>query len=402
MSYEQAIGLAASSIVAILALQNIAQRNTYVICLVAIVWYWTSAEWAAVTKDILHELQHAVLYPSTSIWLTFLPQVFSFVLVQILALIAGVDICKGMCFIRASCSVGFGTWHLAGSAYFFGQLFTVAALALDAPSVVFVVKAIEPLTTALLAIPLLNQIFNLRLFLAILVACTGIMITAMAAHGGFNQIHHSRAEMSIVLSMLANVGFSSRACVAKRALAFESKEPLEAYGKLTVTATQSGFGLLLLWLFLAQSVLDERDMMSLLRHLSFNPGAWFTVCLTYFLYQACSIYLLSCFLVETHALLVALKHIFVVILASLLTGAVFNVHMTIGLSLVVAGVSWYLSSPASEDDAEKESILPTKDTKAVSEASSESVREVQQVSSWLIAVVASVVVLGTVLPLWRL
>lgn len=88
------------------------------------------------------------------------------------------------------------------------------------------------------------------------------------------------------------------------------------------------------------------------------------------------------------------------VLASLLTGAVFNVHMTIGLSLVVAGVSWYLSSPASEEDAEKESILPTRDTKA--EASYESVREVQQVSSWLIAAVASVIVLGTVLPLWRL
>ena len=82
-------------------------------------------------QDILHELQHAVLYPSTSIWLTFLPQalhhsaapfgrtigrcrklliwciwpcppqalqVFSFVLVQILALLAGVDICKGRVF----------------------------------------------------------------------------------------------------------------------------------------------------------------------------------------------------------------------------------------------------------------------------------------------------------------
>ena len=69
-------------------------------------------------QDILHELQHAVLYPSTSIWLTFLPQallhsdpfgrtigrcpqalqVFSFVLVQILALLAGVDICKGRTF----------------------------------------------------------------------------------------------------------------------------------------------------------------------------------------------------------------------------------------------------------------------------------------------------------------
>eukprot|EP00435_Cladocopium_sp_Y103_P004866 s262_g1.t1 len=283
MFYDQAIGLAASSIVVTLALQNIVQRNTYV--------------------------------------------------------------------SPGHTSVGFGIWHLAGAAYFFGQLFTVAALALDAPSVVFVVKAIEPLTTALLAIPLLNQAFNLRLLgIAglsdlLVLACIGIMITAMAAHGGFKKIHYSRAYLSIVLSMLANVGFSSRACVAKRALAFESKEPLEAYGKLTVTATQSGLVLLLLWLFLAQSVLDDDDMMSLLRHLSFNPGAW------------------SWFLVETHALLVALKHIFVVILATLLTGAVFNVHMAIGLALVIAGVSWYLSSPASEKDAEK---APQKEAGALS------------------------------------
>lgn len=385
MTFDTIVGLAISSLAVTLALQKVVSRhNNLMICLVAIVWYWTSALWAAVTKEIHVELEHAVLYPSTSIWLTFVPQALSYVLVQIFALVAGVDICKGMSIF------GSGIWQLAGSAYFFGQLFTVAALALDAPSIVFVVKAIEPLSTALLAIPLLSQTFNLRLFLSILVACSGIMITAMAAHGGFSGIHYSSVYLAMVLGMLANVGFSTRACVAKRALVFESKDPLEAYGKLTVAATQSGFVLLVLWLFVGRSFLDDNGMMSFLQHVCSNPGAWCTVSLTYFLYQGSSIFLLNCFYVETHALLVALKHVFVVVLASMLTGAVLNPQMILGLLLVSGGVCWYLSS--TEEASEKEPLLPTK-ADAVSE---------HTVSYLLVSVVTSVIVLGTALPLWRL
>ncbi|CAJ1331167.1 unnamed protein product [Effrenium voratum] len=236
-----------------------------------------------------------------------------------------------------------GIWQLAGAAYFFGQLFTVAALALDAPSIIFVVKAIEPLSTALLAVPLLKQSFNLRLFMAILVACTGIMITAWAAHGGMERAHQSHVYLAMALGMLANVGFSSRACVAKRALAFESSEPLEAYGKLTLAATQSGSVLLLLWLLLGHAVLGDAAVDGVLRHLLSRPGPWFVASFTYFLYQSASILLLSCFLVETHALLVALKHVFVVVLASLMTGAVLNSEMVAGLAIVCAGVAWYLA-----------------------------------------------------------
>lgn len=46
---------------------------------------------------------------------------------------------------------------------------------------------------------------------------------------------------------------------------------------------------------------------SILQHLQELPGAWLTASLTYFLYQGASMLLLSYFLVETHALLVALK-----------------------------------------------------------------------------------------------
>lgn len=390
LSYDTAIGLALSFLVVTFALQNfIDRRSTVTIGLVATIWYWTSALWAAVTKEILNDLQQVVVYPSTSVWLTFLPQALSYVLVQALAILFGLDLCTGTCFREMRRNLGM--WQMAGAAYFFGQLFTVAALALDAPSLVFVVKAIEPLSTALLAIPVLHQTFNVRLFLAILVACVGIMITAAASHGGFNGVHYSSAYMSMTLGMLANIGFSARACVAKRALVFDSNEPLEAYGMCTVFATQSGVVLLLVWLILGRCILNNAgDMTSILQHLSQRPGAWLTASLTYFLYQGSSILLLSCFKVETHALLVALKHVFVVVLASLITGAVLNPPMILGLLLVSLGVCWYLSSPEDED-SEKEPILPTKADGLE-----------QSVSYPLIAVVISVVGLGTFLPLWHL
>ncbi|CAE7280109.1 MOK [Symbiodinium microadriaticum] len=362
-----------------------AQAN--MILLLSAVWYWTSAVWAAVTKDILAELGAALVYPSTSIWLTFVPQALTYFLVQIFAWLAGLNIFEGT-FTRSKSGMSFGTWQLAGSAYFYGQLFTVAALALDAPSIVFVVKAIEPLSTALLAIPVLRQSFQPQLFLAIVVACSGIMITAWAAHGGSSVVQSGSAYVAMCMGMLANIGFSCRACVAKRALVFESNHPLQAFGKLTVSATQSGTVLLVLWLLLGRMLPNHEAATSLIMHLCHRPGAWFTAALTYFLYQSSSLLLLNCFLVETHALLVALKHVFVVVIASLMTGAVLNEYMVLGLILVCTGVCWYLtdSSPAK---SEQEPILPKvgQDT------------ESHEVPWSLVSIVLSVVVMGTLTPL---
>ena len=168
------------------------------------------------------------------------------------------------------------------------------------------VKSVEPLSTACLAIPVLKQRFNLRLLLAILVACSGIMITASAAHGGVQQLSASKAYLSMGLGMMANVGFSSRACVAKRFLSKDQKV-LEAYGKLSLKATQSGSVLLLLWLLMGRCLAYDSDILDILEQLQRLPTAWLTTSLTYFLYQAASMLLLNYFLVETHALLVALK-----------------------------------------------------------------------------------------------
>ncbi|CAE7347456.1 MOK, partial [Symbiodinium necroappetens] len=241
ISIRTGVGLAASFLVIALALRDVLRPkgSAVVILMLSAVWYWTSAVWAAVTKDILAELGAALVYPSTSIWLTFVPQALTYFLVQIFAWLAGLNIFEGT-FTRSKSGMSFGTWQLAGSAYFYGQLFTVAALALDAPSIVFVVKAIEPLSTALLAIPVLRQSFQPQLFLAIVVACSGIMITAWAAHGGSSVVQSGSAYVAMCMGMLANIGFSCRACVAKRALVFESNHPLQAFGKLTVSATQSG------------------------------------------------------------------------------------------------------------------------------------------------------------------
>ena len=71
---ETALGLVASSLVVSSALLGLLpRRHRLVVFLLAAVWYWTSALWAAVSKEILGSLRHAV-YPSSSLWLTFLPQ----------------------------------------------------------------------------------------------------------------------------------------------------------------------------------------------------------------------------------------------------------------------------------------------------------------------------------------
>jgi len=393
VSNNTGIGLAVSFLVIALALRDVVRPkgNTVAIILLSAVWYWTSAVWAAVTKDILAELGEALVYPSTSIWLTYIPQALTYFLVQLFAWLAGLNIFEGT-FTRSKTGMSFGTWQLAGSAYFYGQLFTVAALALDAPSIVFVVKAIEPLSTALLAIPVLRQSFQPQLFLAIIVACSGIMLTAWAAHGGSSMVHSGSAYIAMGMGMFANIGFSCRACVAKRALIFENNHPLQAFGKLTVAATQSGTVLLLFWLMLGRTLPNHEATSSLLLHLCHRPAAWFTAALTYFLYQSSSLLLLNCFLVETHALLVALKHVFVVVLASLMTGAVLNEFMILGLILVCTGVCWYLTD-SRDKESEKEPILPQTQSKEV---------ESHEVPLSLVTVVLTVVVLGTLTPFLQL
>merc|ERR550514_522623 len=75
----------------------------------------------------------------------------------------------------------------------------------------------------------------------------------------------------------------------------------------------------------------------------FNPLSWFTMCLSYLLYQCCSIVVLSSLAVESHALLVALKHLVVVLLASIWLQDALSFRILIGTFLAGLGVWIYIS-----------------------------------------------------------
>lgn len=359
------------------------------------------------------QLSGSILYPSTSIWLTFLPQAFSSVCVQLFAMIGGTSLIEGTVVpANSGQSVCFGTWQLAGAAFFFGQLFTVESLGLNSPSVVFAVKAIEPLSTAVLALPVLKKRLNVQLFMAIIVACMGISVTAYAGASNSGDLARtsgqSATHLAIALAILANMGYSSRSCVLKKALGNRDMHPLESFGKITITASQVGIFLVVLWAVIGEWLFHPASFRDIIFELHLRPTAWFAASVSYFLYQAASVLLLNCLLVETHSLLVALKHVFVVVLASVMTHHAVNATMIGGLLTVCAGVCWYAHSqnskgrgetsaedPPETDVYEDSPLLPQNTNKKPHDDSS-------KLPVVLCGVVSIVVIAGSLTPLFQL
>jgi drug/metabolite transporter (DMT)-like permease len=327
------------------------------------IWFWTSAEWAAATKVLEKELQSegVSLHPSTSLWLTLIPQLVSGAFCHLIAMSRGVNLNEGTLWRTPGEGLGRQAWHTAGAAYYFGQLLTVEALSLGAPSVAFTVKAIEPLTTATLAIPTLGKSWQPRLFAAIAVSCGGIVLTVWSSHGG-HMGDGSSASLAVLFALLANLGFSCRACIVKKAFEHGERDPLEAFGRVTTTGALHGVALLGAWmaLRLALAVPSGAQVEGVCQSMAARPGTWAIMSVTYFLYQCSSLLILDCIQVESHALLVATKHIFVVILASLLTGATLGLTSMIGVGIASVGVLLYTTSPGQPATAEKVPARPEK------------------------------------------
>mmetsp|Transcript_57366 Transcript_57366/g.167947 ORF Transcript_57366/g.167947 Transcript_57366/m.167947 type:complete len:395 (+) Transcript_57366:61-1245(+) len=319
-------------------------------------WYVATSIWAANTKKIQKGFvaEGVHLFPSASFWLTLLPQVLSCVCITTVALFKRLttkDSSEGS--TGSLCHI---SWYAAGAGFFFGQLFTVDGLGAGAPGLVFGVKVLEPLSTSLLAIPVLGQRLNARLLAAVLVACAGIVVCVLGAHRG-SQLSGDLAEWKVVLcAALANLGFSSRACVMKQAYSQRKISPLDTFWAVNVFSTVCGILMLAAWLlYLAWG--PHRDVSSsVLQELAREPWHWFSASFCYFLYQCASILLLDCLMVETHALLVAMKHIFVVILASVLSGSSLNALMIIGIAVASVGVLFYSTSP--RDTEAQTELLP--------------------------------------------
>eukprot|EP00930_Biecheleria_cincta_P004647 TRINITY_DN105569_c0_g1_i1.p1 TRINITY_DN105569_c0_g1~~TRINITY_DN105569_c0_g1_i1.p1 ORF type:complete len:418 (+),score=59.17 TRINITY_DN105569_c0_g1_i1:191-1444(+) len=415
LSTQTYTGLAASCLIVALVFQDVKwmqpKTNRCALFALAAIWFWASALWAAVTKDIQMQLSGSSLYPSTSIWLTFLPQVFSCFCVQLFAMMGGTSLVEGTVVpTRAGESWILGSWQLAGAGVFFGQLFTVESLNLNSPGVVFAVKAIEPLSTAVLAIPVLKQRFNMQLVMAIIVTCMGISVTAYAGASSAGSLAsasgRSATHVAVALAMLANVGYSAKSCVVKKELGNQDTYPLESYGKITITATQSGVVLVMLWTGIGLRLLHPVAFHNILLELHLRPMAWLVACMTYFLYQAASVLLLDCMLVETHSLLVALKQVFVVVLASVMTHHAINASMINGLITVCAGVCWYAQSQNSNSSIEsgaedsREPAVP--EDSPLLPISKKLQDDASKLPSVLCGVIAIVVIAGSLTPLFHL
>jgi drug/metabolite transporter (DMT)-like permease len=245
-------------------------------------------------------------------------------------------------------------WYSSGTAYFFGQFFTVAALASSSPCLVFAVKAMEPLSTALLAIPTLGQEFSGRLFVGLVVACCGIALVSVGTfhEDSIKKTSGSAAMLIVGTVLLANFGFSTRACVVKKTFAQDVRPALEALGRITVAGLLTG--MLPMLVLIAAAIQGSRSSSdssivvwtkALLSEFTAQLNAWVLVSMCFFSYQGASLLLLECLAVESHALLVASKHVFVAIVSSVLLGEGMSHTMVIGISVTAVGVLFYQIDP---------------------------------------------------------
>jgi drug/metabolite transporter (DMT)-like permease len=373
------------------------KSNRIVLGALIVVWYWTTTIWATGTKQIVKDLGDKEIYPSTSFWLTLIPQLVASACVALIAAAKGVKLWDGT--LRPATGSGLPrvAWFAAGAGFFFGQLFTVVSLASAAPSICFVIKAIEPLTTALLAIPVLKQSVSWRLLAAIMVSCAGIVMTAVGSHGGAaHGVKADQLRLAIVCGFLCNCGFSSRACVVKKAMAHGTSSGTETFGKISVAACVCGITMLFLWLIILiakpHSFTYQYAFANLLETWRSHTGTWLAMSFCYFLYQCSSLLILDCFFVESHALLVAMKHIFVVIIASLLTHSGLSVLAIVGVVIAATGVCWYAVSPPPVESGETKPILPRADEKKTAPTIFGDLPPV------LIGIVAGMVILGNLSP----
>lgn len=344
--------------------QRTLSRNPVWMALLILVWYWTTSTWAVETKNIVQAFSSGGgTFPLLGFWLTFAPQLVSAAIFAGRFSQLGVEATKDIYTLGYRSAGGF--WLVAGAAFWFGQFFTVQSMIFGAPALTFIVKAAEPLSTALLAGWVLKKAYSLPLLLGVVIACAGIMLCVASAHqaqGNSAHTAHEFQSMGLVFAVLANLGFSSRACLAKKALGQLHLDPLAAYGMMSIVGGIAGLLPLFAWVLTAEIGLAGTAQMCPFFDPRFSLQSWLMMCLSYLLYQTCSILILSCVAVESHSLLVAMKHMLVVVLVSLLVHANLNKGIVIGMAWTVLGVYVYTRSIGKDDPKESEHLCATQDT----------------------------------------
>jgi len=303
--------------------------------------------------------------PLLAFWLTFAPQVvsaaiFASFFFSRLGVKATTEI-----FTLGRSSGGGSFWLVTGAAFWYGQLFTVQSMMFGTPALAFIIKAAEPLSTALLAGWVLKKAYSLPLFLGVLITCIGIMVCVSSANHSEKQSAsaHGFQWIGLVFAVLANLGFSSRACLAKKAIGQLQCDPCVAFGMMTLVGGIAGLLPLFVWALTSQIGigLQVDGLICPFFDSRFSSRSWLMMCLSYVLYQTCSIFILSALAVESHALLVAMKHMLVVVIVSLMVQAHLTKGILLGMALTLSGVYVYSRSIRNVDskDNEEDPIVKT-------------------------------------------
>jgi hypothetical protein len=307
----------------------------------AFFWIWSTIVWANDVEILEQRLLSTPLPLSRSFWLAFIPH-------TVMAIVAMIVSPKQFL------SFGFGSgssgdtsaWYAAGLGLFFGQLLCNAALSASSPIVTFVIRAIEPIVIAKLAMSALGKTSTLQQLFPIFFSCSGVMLSVMGCDRFTqNDRDFNNIEVACLLAMVSNLGFAVRSCSVKFAYTTEGQQicPMEVFVKLSKTSAAASLIPLVLYVIYA-----GRDVSGFTSLISALKGCWMpmlSMSLCSALSMAASFLMLSAVAVESHALMNALKQVLLALLESVLMGEQLSMPTLAGVFITVLGISLYAAAP---------------------------------------------------------
>jgi uncharacterized membrane protein len=322
-------------------------------------WGWSTLVWASDVEILEQKMLSVDLPLSRSFWLAFIPHLILAVIAMLIA-------------PRRFFSFGFsgndgnrhgesGAWYTAGQGFFYGQVLTNAALSACSPVVTFVVRAVEPMIIANLAIVSLGKKSTLQQLFPIFLSCGGVMLAVLGCDA-HQPKDLNKIEVGCLLAMASNVAFAARSCSIKYAFTTEGEQtcPMEVFVKLAKTSFIAS-GIPVALYFVVFSGDDTGG--ELARLVTSISECWLpmlNMSLCYAVQTAASFLILEAVSVETHSLLSSLKQVLLALLESVFLGEVLSNRTLVGVLVTMAGLTMYSSAPMKlESKVSQYSLGPT-------------------------------------------
>jgi len=341
-------------------------------------WVWATCSWATMVKAVQENLASVSLYPMTSFWVAFFPQMISAVLfLMFYAALAG---WSGMHMLKTRESgVRDSAWYYGGAASMFGQLFSVMALGTAAPALVFVIQSSQTLLGSLLGVSGLAKGWNLYFLGAVAASCAAIALTSFAALPEASWLFADNVitirtdqlvgstglVFVLVCGLCACLGGTAQACAVKRGYSmYEFCGPIEALRNMCVAGAGLGGLVLLIWCT-AHSALNSylpphkpaagglSELGSTMSELSAHSGFWFLLTMYHFFQQIFSVLLLNIVDVADHQQVAGCMYAFAAIYVSWTINVSLTPLVVIGVALAGLALYCFISNPSSESGMEK-------------------------------------------------